>query len=133
MTKFTTYKCGPYTFKSYFKPVGQGYEVGFTYKGQSYFTSNFVHKTEAMTWWKKFNMEIMTFAKKFEPSNKMPLTWYCNFMANNLYKCYYTWLDMVFAKHETTFKKAFSKDFKRYASMKKHAPKTATRYYFKAA
>ncbi|WP_413290998.1 hypothetical protein [Bdellovibrio sp. HCB337] len=120
MTKTKSYKYGPYTFKSYCKPVGQGWEVGFTYQNRNYFVGNFVHKTEATKWWTLFNKEIVGFSKKFTMSADMPVTWYCNFLSNHLYTTYYTWLDKVFNKHETTFKKAYTKDFKRYMKMKKH-------------
>lgn len=134
MTKFKTYKCGPYTFKSYCKPVGHGWEIGYTYKGRNYFTSNFVNKTEAVTWWKKFNSEIVSFCKKFYMSNKMPFTWYCNFMANHMYKTYYTWLDQVFAKNGKTFKRAYTKDARKYATLKKRTNfKTTPAFGFKTA
>lgn len=119
MTKYQTYKCGTYTFKSYFKPVGQGFEIGFIYHGRTYFMSNFIHKTEAITWWKMFNKEIMAFSKKFYMNDKMPFSWYCNFLSKHLYQCYYNWLDSVFNKHERTFKRAFTKDIKKYNTMKK--------------
>jgi hypothetical protein len=134
VTKFKTYKCGPYTFKSYMKPVGHGYEIGFMYKGRTYFMSNFIHKTEATTWWTKFNKEIMSFSKKFYMANKMPFTWYCNFLGNHLYTCYYNWLETVFTKHETNFKRAFSKDIRKYRTLKKHMnPKTTHPWTFRAA
>jgi hypothetical protein len=119
MTKFKTYKYGPYTFKSYCKPVGKGFEVGFTYHGRNYFVGNFIHKAEATKWWSQFNKEITTFSKKFSVSDEMPFQWYCNFLSNHLYKCYYSWLDKAFTKYETVFKKAYSKDYKRYVKFAK--------------
>ncbi len=134
MTKFRTYKYGPYTFKSYMKPAGHGYEVGFIYRGRTYFMSNFIHKAEATKWWARFNKEIMTFSKKFYMSQKMPFTWYCNFLANHLYTCYYNWLEQVFTKHETSFKRAFTKDYKKYTMMKKQMnPKRNYAYTIKVA
>ena len=124
MTKTKTYKYGPYTFKSYCKPVGHGYEVGMTHHGRSYFVGNFIHKAEAVKWWSTFNKEISAFSKKFWVSNEMPFNWYCNFLSNHLYKCYYTWLDKMFLKYETNFKKAYSKDYKKYMKMKKHSDPT---------
>jgi hypothetical protein len=133
-TKTKTYKFGPYSFKTYFKPAGNGYEVGFFYKGTPYFVSNFVQKSEAQTWWTKFNKEIQSFSKRYYASNKMPFTWYCNFMAKHLYTCYYNWLDKVFARHETSFKRAFTQDIRKYTTYKKgFSHKTAHPLPFKVA
>ncbi|GEM_PF-647539 len=132
MMKTKTYKYGPHTFKAYCKPVGQGWEVGFTFKNQPYFVGNFVHKTEAMKWWTMFNKEIMGFSKKFNMPADMPFAWYCNFLSNHLYTTYYTWLDKVFNKHEATFKKAYTKDFKRFMQMKKQNPPKSPSYFLKA-
>lgn len=136
MTKTKTYKYGPHTFKSYFKPVGNGWEVGFTHGNRTYWVGNFVHKAEATKWWGMFNKEIMTFSKRFNFTQQMPFSWYCNFLSNHMYTCYYTWLDKMFNKHETTFKKAYSKDFKRYMKMKKTGTTTTTTkqtgYFLKA-
>lgn len=82
MTKTKTYKYGPHTFKSYMKPVGNGWEVGFTYQGRNYFTGNFIHKAEVAKWWGIFNKEIVSFSKKFNFSKDMPFNWYCNFLSN---------------------------------------------------
>jgi len=133
MTKTKTYKYGPHTFKSYCKAVGQGWEVGFTYKNKNYFISNFVHKTEATQWWSFFNKEITSFSNKFTASADMPFAWYCNFLSNHLYTCYYSWLDKVFNKHETTFKKAYTQDFKKYMKIKKASHKEDTHYHLRAA
>ncbi|MGZ3806434.1 MAG: hypothetical protein ACXVB4_19650, partial [Pseudobdellovibrionaceae bacterium] len=69
--------------------------------------------------WTMFNKEIVGFSKKFNFSKDMPFAWYCNFLSNHIYTCYYAWLDKVFVKHETSFKKAYSKDYKRYMKMRK--------------
>lgn len=135
MTKTKTYKYGPNTFKSYMKPVGSGWEVGMTHHNRNFFVGNFVHKTEAIKWWAMCNKEIVGFSKKFALPKDMPFAWYCNFMANHMYSCYYAWLDKVFSKHQITFKKTLSKDFKRYARLKKAQPmptKTNPAYFLKA-
>lgn len=132
MTKTKTYKFGPHACKTYFKPVGNGFEVGFTYKSKNYFISNFVNKTEATKWWSFFNKEITSFSKKFTASSEMPFNWYCNFLSNHLYTCYYSWLDKVFNKHEHTFKKAYAQDYKKYLHFKKNHKDDDT-YFWKAA
>lgn len=121
MTKTKNYKLGKNIFKTYFKPVGKGYEIGFTFKGKNFFTSNFVNKSEATKWWSHFNKEITGFSKKYWLSNKMPFMWYVNFMNNHMYKTYYSWLDKVFDKHEATFHSAYKKDFKQFLKFKNHA------------
>lgn len=121
-TRSRQFKCGRNTFKTYFKPAGKGYEIGFTYGGRNFFTSNFINKTEATKWWGFFNKEITSFCKKHWLSNNMPFNWYCNFMTNHLYKCYYTFLDKVFFKNETTFKKAYSKQYKQFLKYRAQYP-----------
>ncbi len=118
MTKTKNYKLGKNLFKTYFKPVGKGYEIGFTFKGKNFFTSNFVNKNEATKWWTHFNSEITSFSKKHWLSNKMPFMWYVNFMNNHMYKTYYSWLDKVFDKHEAAFHSAYKKDFKQFLKFK---------------
>lgn len=132
MTKTKSYKYGPYTFKAYAKPVGQGWEVGFTYQNRNYFVGNFVHKAEVSKWWSLMNKEIVSFSKKFKISTEMPFAWYCNFLANHLYTTYYTWLEKVFNKHEVSFKKAYAKDFSRYMKLKKGGGLEKSAYYLKA-
>jgi hypothetical protein len=136
MTKTKTYKYGPNTFKTYFKPVGKGYEVGMTYQDRPMFVSNFVRKTEATKWWGMFNKEIFGFAKKYNYTHTMPFSWYCNFLANHLNKFYFNWLDKVFAKHEITFKKSFTRDAAKYSKMaktkKSHSPTPHHPYMLKA-
>lgn len=121
------FKCGKNTFKTYFKPVGKGYEIGFTFGGRNFFTSNFINKTEATKWWGFFNKEITTFCKKHFLSNNMPFNWYCTFMTNHLYKCYYSWLDKVFFKNETTFKKAYTREYKQFLKYRAQHPTEYTR------
>lgn len=123
MTPMTrNFKCGKHTFKTYFKPAGKGFEIGFTTGGRNFFTSNFINKTEATKWWSFFNKEITSFSRKYWVSNTMPFAWYCNFMTNHLYKCYYGWLDKVFNKNEITFKKAYSRDFKQFMKYRAKFP-----------
>ncbi|MFN3454399.1 MAG: hypothetical protein ACK41T_05510 [Pseudobdellovibrio sp.] len=130
MTKTKNYKLGKNTFKTYFKPVGKGFEIGFTYKNRNYFTSNFVNKTEATKWWSFFNKEITSFSKKHWLSNNMPFVWFCNFLNNHLYKTYYSWLDKVFNKHEENFHNAYKKDYKKFLKLK-DAPTMKSPYFRK--
>lgn len=131
MTQMKTYKYGDLTFKTYFKPVGQGWEVSFYCGTKPYFVGNFVHKKEAQAWWGIFNKEITTFAKKHWCSDATSHTWYCKFMTNHLYKTYYTFLDKKFAQYTTSFKQAYFKDVKKYNKMKKTMTPDE-KYYFRA-
>lgn len=118
MTQTKTFKYGKNTFKTYFKPVGKGFEIGCTYGNRNYFTSNFINKSEATKWWAYFNKEITSFSKRYYISNKMPFLWYCNFMSTHLNKCYYGWLDKVFTKNQTTYTKAYNKTHKQFLKYK---------------
>ena len=119
MTKSKSYKYGPHSFKTYMKPAGEGYEVGFNYQGRNYFVGNFVFKAEAIKWWAFFNNEIRSFSKKYSYTKHTTFSWYCTFLANHMYKCYYSWLDKVFFKHQHTYTKAYTKDYKKYLQFKR--------------
>ncbi len=108
-TKFNTYKFGELNFKCYYKPAGNGYELGVTCYGKPIFVGNFIHAEEANTWWKKMNYEIKNFTKSYQYFYNATPTWYTKFFANKLYTTYYTWLDQCFNKYTKTYKKAFSK------------------------
>lgn len=115
-----TYSFGKFNFKTYFKTVGQGFEVSLYYGNKAYFVGNFIHKKEAMAWWKTFNTEINTFAKKYWCSEDTSAQWYCAFMANHLYKTYYSFLDKLFTQYNKNFKTAYANDVKKYNRMKKN-------------
>lgn len=129
MTKFKTYKYGPHSFRTYFKTVGNGFEVGLNCDGKNYFVGNFIHKNEAMRWWGTFNREIKTFAKKFWVSDKVTFSWYCKFLSNHLYSCYYKFLDKLFYKYNKSFHKAYNREAKKYYKMKKYFD-PSDKYYF---
>jgi hypothetical protein len=114
-----TYQYGDFSFKTYCKPVGQGYEVSLYSFGKAYFVGNFVHKKEAMMWWKLFNRDIVQFAKKYWCSDDTPQQWYCHFLTNHLYKNYYAFLDKLFTRYNLSYKKAYGKDVKKYHKLAK--------------
>lgn len=115
-----SYKCGTYSCKAYKKQVGKGWEVGFTMAGHPVFHGNFIHAKEAAAWWTKMNMEVKKFTKKYHPGPKAPVSWYCKFMSNYIYKCYYSYLDTQFNKYHRGFKVAVKKDERKYSHFKKH-------------
>ncbi len=119
MTYSKTYQYGDFSFKTYCKPVGQGWEVSLYCFGKPYFVGNFIHKKEAYAWWKTFNKEITSFSKTYWCSDDTPQQWYCHFMTNHLYKKYYAFLDKMFAQYNKEYKTAFFKDVKKYNKMKK--------------
>ena len=114
MTKIKNFEHGDFTFKAYWKPVGQGWEVGVTYKGESIFVGNFVHKAEATKWWATLTKEMTTFPQHYELSGEAPFRWYSKFLSNHLYKVYYNYLDKVFVAHTRHYHGAFAKDVQKY-------------------
>lgn len=120
MTKTKNYKFGKMTFKSYFKTVGNGFEVGLTFHGKPFFVGNFIHQAEATKWW---NM-MGTYCKKFFASHTyMPTaseTWYCKYFGHFMYKNYYSFLDKEFTKYQKTYTKKtlqFSKHYKKFENL----------------
>lgn len=131
MTKAQTYKYGPHQMKTYFKPAGNGFEVGMVYEGRHYFMGNFVHKAEANRWWGFLNREIRTFAKRYWVSPDASFNWYCQFLSKHLYSCYYKFLDKLFTKYNKNFYRAYTKDVRKYNRIKRNFDKTE-RYSFHA-
>ncbi|KYG65043.1 hypothetical protein AZI87_10725 [Bdellovibrio bacteriovorus] len=129
MNKTKHYEYYGHEFKSYFKPVGHGYEVGFTFEGKPLFVGNFVHKKEAMEWWRSFNQEIPYFFSKYEFPVDGPHQWMTKFFTNYMYTCYYAWLDKKFNKYTKEYTKSFESNVKFYKKMqpvwKKRAEKRA--------
>lgn len=107
-----------YNFKAYYMNAGHGYEVGFTFEGKPLFVGNFVHKKEAMEWWKNFNNEIVYFFGKYEFPVKGPHQYMTKFFTNYIYTEYYAWLDKKFAKYNKEYAKAWKHDEKHYKKMK---------------
>ena len=118
MTKTRNFRFYGHTFKSYCKPVGHGYEIGFTFEGKPLFVGNFIHKNEATKWWSYFNNEIRSFFNRYEFPQNGPTQWMTKFFSNYSYKCYYAWLDKNFYKYNREYTKAFKKDDLKYKRLK---------------
>jgi hypothetical protein len=116
---------GEFEFKAYFKPVGHGWEVGLMYRGEPVFVGNFVHRPETTKWWAMMNKEVKTFAKHYHSSPQTPPRWYCNFLSNHVYKCYYGYLDRVFSTHTRHYATAWTKDVKKYKRFYKPTSRAA--------
>lgn len=113
------YKFGPHKCRAYYKPVGQGYEVGLVFGRKHFFVGNFVHYKEANEWWTYFNKEIASFGQKYWLSSETPINWYREFLSHHLYKNYYSWLDKKFTRYEKNYVSFFKKDEKKYKQLSK--------------
>lgn len=114
------YSNGQYKFRAYMKPVGEGYEVGF-YSGKTpVFVGNFIHSKEATQWYAIMNRQIRQFSKRYTVGPKFPVNWYMHFAKNHLYKCYYGYLDRLFARYNREYDTAYKRDVRRYNRMKKN-------------
>jgi hypothetical protein len=115
------FKNGSKKYKSYMKPVGKGFEVGFLCGTKSLFVGNFVHKSEATQWYQKMNAEYSHFSKKFwhNPKAGAATAFYHKFITHNLYKHYYDFLDKCFGKYTKTFQREYSRDVRTYHKLKK--------------
>ena len=81
--------------------------------------SNFIKKSEAMTWYKQMMKEMSYFTKHYEFMPNMKMPWYLNFARNYFYAAYYKFLDHAFTKYSREYTKAYStgsKAYKKYES-----------------
>lgn len=125
------YRNGKYSFHSYMKEAGVGWEVGFCYGHDVIFVGNFIHTKEAVQWYSLMNREIRKFSKKFTVGPKFPVSWYIHFAKNHLYKSYYGYLDRAFAQYQREYTSALKKDVRRYNKLKKNWQFRS--HFFKAA
>lgn len=117
--KSIKYQHGKYNFTSYWKNAGNGWEVGFTYGKEVIFVGNFIHQSEATQWYRIMNREIKNFSKKYTVGSKFPFAWYCNFITNHLYKCYYGYLERCFSKYNRDYRRAVTTDLGKYRTLSK--------------
>jgi len=106
--------------KAYKKTVGKGWEVGITFAGKDIFTGNFIHQKEANAWWTKMNAECRRFNKRYTLPKGASTTFFCRFMTNYMYKCYYTFLDTAFTKYNRGYASAVRRDTRKWMSFRKH-------------
>ena len=118
--KTRNFKHGKKIYRSYLKPVGKGYEVGFVFSGTPLFVGNFVHAKEANAWYTQMNQQIAQFTKKYWITPNAPRAFYNKFMTQHLYKIYYAFLDKHFAKYTRTYSREFNKNERKYKRLRKN-------------
>jgi len=101
-------------------PAGNGWEVGFIFGNQQVFLGNFIHTQEATRWYAEMNREITTFNRKYLVGPGYRATHYCRFLQAWLYQRYYHFLDTLFNKYNSTFKRAVTKNQKHYNSARRN-------------
>lgn len=132
--KSKTYCYGKTNCKSYIKPVGKGYEVGFYVGERLVFVGNFIHPKEAVGWWSLMNKEISWFGAAYTKGYQMPVSWVQFSIKSHLYKTYYKYLDKIFGKYGSTFTRAFDKSVTQFKRSKHKFKKGAPgRAYLKVA
>jgi len=127
----TTYKYGKHTCKAYKKAIGKGWEVGFYFGSKQIFVGNFIHAKEANAWWTKMNAEVRTFSKRYALPTKASPAFFCKFMTNYIYACYYTFLDRQFAKYNKGYAHACKQYERKFTSFKKSWPTHTERATFR--
>ncbi len=126
MKKTKTYRSGTTTCRTYLKTAGNGFEVGFVFAGKTTFVGNFVHSSEATTWYNIMNREIRQFSKKYKVGPKCSKTWYGRFVTAHLNNRYCGYVERLFTRHTSTAKKAFNRDERKYTQMKRRWTGTGT-------
>ncbi len=120
MAKTKVYRYGKWNFKAYQKTVGNGYEIGLLFNNKPIFVGNFIHAGEATKWWNQLNKEVRGFTTRFWATRTTSAKWYGKFFSNHLYRTYYSFLDRLFIKYNTTYNKAFNKNVKKYFKYRKN-------------
>lgn len=131
--KTKTFRFGQFTCKGYEKTVGNGYEVGIIFNGKHIFVGNFIHKSEATSWWKTMSKELNGFKNKYWVAQNVSKAWYGNFIGHYIYNCYYKFLDNKFDKYHTSYNKVLKVNFKQYKNLRKNWDTYDRQNYFKRA
>ncbi len=98
--KTKTFKTGKVTCKSYLKPVGMGFEVGFKLGLKTLFLGHFIKSAEANLWYNFMNREIRKVGQKYKVGPKLPVTWFATFISQHLTHKYCTHQQKLLAKDE---------------------------------
>jgi len=128
--KTKSYSYGDWSWKTYLKKVGSGWETGFLFDGKPIFVGNFIYPQEASRWYALMNREISSFAKTYKVGSNFPAAWFKSFFSNHLYRFYYAYLDKLFAKYNRSYQAAVSRDVRRYKQFaKKFSPPPSEKPY----
>ena len=132
--KTKNYKFGDFSFKAYYKKVGNNFEICVNHGTKQIFFGNFIYSWEANQWWTEMNRDIANFKRNFWVAKNVSKTWYTNFFTQFLYNHYYKFLERSFTKYNRTYEKTFNQNLRKYQSLKKywdHDDKTT--FYRKSA
>lgn len=108
MTKTKNYRNGKFGARCYMKTAGNGWEVGFVYGGKPIFVGNFIHASEANSWWGTMNREIRNFSKRHKVTKNFPKNNYGKFLGAYLYSCYYRFLNTAFTKYTRFYGRTYN-------------------------
>lgn len=131
--KTKTWRTGQFTCRTYQKPAGHGFEVGFIYDKKPLFLGNFIQSKEANQWYTQMNKEIRSFSKKYKVGKTFPKSWYRHFLTTHLYKSYYAFLDKVFKTQTRRVTKDLNRNVRQYKKLNKKWYTKEKAPYLKAA
>lgn len=119
MTRSKAYRYGKHFGRTYFKNAGGGWECGFVFDSRVVFIGNFIHSREAQLWFALMNREVRNFSRKYAVGQRCSAIWYAHFLRNHLYKCYYGFLDRLFARYRGDYQRAFTRDLRQYQRLRR--------------
>ncbi len=131
--KTKTYRAQNVRCKSYLKPVGSGFEVGFIFGSKTIFVGNFVHRGEATRWFTQMNKGVRTFSRRYTVGSKFPSTWFGNFLSAFLYRNYYSFVNGVVAKHQRESLRMVNTGVRKYKRIAKNWEPSERKSILKAA
>ncbi|MCB0417611.1 MAG: hypothetical protein H6617_12005 [Bdellovibrionaceae bacterium] len=112
--KTKNYRNGKTTCRSYLKPAGNGYEVGFFYGNTQVFCGNFVHGTEANQFFTQMKREVSRFGKRFKVGKNYPTGWFKKFLGAHLHRSYYNFVNKQIRKHATSANRNYGQTLRTY-------------------
>mgnify|MGYP003572928010 CR=1 FL=1 len=125
--KTRNYRNGNSTCKTYQKPAGRGWEVGFLYGTKPLFVGNFVHSREANEFYSIMKREVGKFAKRYKVGKTYSQSWFKAFIGAHLHKYYYAYVNKQIRKHYTWANQTYGKNLRTYKRISRRwAPQEKT-------
>lgn len=86
--KHKTFKSGNHFCKTYLRPEGHAFEVGFQHGKKTLFVGSFVRQADANLWYNVMNREVRKIGRRFKVGANWPTTWFEHLVTSTLRRQY---------------------------------------------